>query len=460
MSSSIEQVQYHLVFCVKYRYKLLTEQIADAIKHFLIEKQEQWKISIISIAVENDHIHVLFKVGSTTQNLNKIVQRIKGATSHFVRRKFPHLQVYPSLFTASHFLSSVGEVSKDTIKKYIDSQGIEEKELIKRTFTYKVLKPNKAKKRQLDVWLSSVSSRPKGLQQSFSDKDLDKHIFLRNDLISVEKKRDKYWLSLPGGNGWKPTVIGLLGRDLPDSYRLKDSRIIKEGPEYFVQLCVEEEKTIRNNPDRNIVAIDLGISHPITSALIVGDRLKSSNYYGDEIKNLQHRRSDRFKRLQKHKALKHVKKKLSKYTNGIDDYIHKYTKSIVEDAKTHNAVIVVGNIHNITKKWDKKEKKRNRTFRRKAKPMPYAKIMQRIFYKAALANTQVVFQNEAYTSQGCSRCGILGCRRNESFECKTCGYKNQADLNAAVNIASAYRRDYNGLVRQPRVALETHRLQP
>lgn len=458
MLSSIEQLQYHLVFCTKYRYKLLNTDIANTLKEFLFKKQEQLKISIVSIAIECDHVHVLFKIASSQIDVNKIVQKIKGSSSYYIRRKFSSLQVYPTLFTASHFLATISNVSNTTIQEYINKQGIEEKEIIKRTFAYKVFNPNKAKKKQLDTWLSNVSSRPKGLQQTFADKDLDKHIFLRNDLVSLEKKKDKYWLNLPGGNGWKSTSIGLIGRELPEKYALKDSKIIKRGSGYCALLCIEEERIIKNNAYQSILSVDLGISHQITTVLMKNKIMKAVAYYGNEIKNLQHRRSERFSKLQKHNAKKHLSRKLGRYTRSIDDFVHKYTKTIAEKAKLNNALLVIGNIHNITKKWNKKQHQRNKTFRRKAKPTPYAKIMQRLFYKATLLNTQVVFQNEAYTSQRCSRCGELGCRKNESFECKTCGYKNQADLNAAINIASAYQRGYNDLVRQPRSVLETHRL--
>src|SRR4030042_6114883 len=253
MSSSIEELKYHLVFCTKYRYKLLTAEIAGKLKEYALLKQDSWQVSIISLAIEPDHVHILLQAKSSLVDMNKVVKKIKGSTSHYIRRIFNKLQVYPALFSPSHFLATTGDVSKDTIQKYIKSQGLQETEFVKRTFVYKVLEPNKDKKHQLDTWLGNVSSRPKGLQQSFRAKDLDKRIFLRNDLIAVEKKNDKYWLALPGGNGWKRIWVGLIGRDLPEDCRIKDSFIVKKEDDYFVLLCIEQERIIENKFQENIL---------------------------------------------------------------------------------------------------------------------------------------------------------------------------------------------------------------
>jgi len=457
MVSGIEELRYHLVWCVKYRYKLLTPEIAQILKDFFFNKQSIWKIEIISLSIEPDHIHMLFKVVSSQIDINKLIKRIKGSSSHFIRRKFPYLQVYPSLWTASHYLGTTGEVSDKTIENYINNQGLQEEEIVKRTFVYKVLKSSKKKEHQLNTWLKDFKTRPKGLQSGYQGKFPDQ-ICLRNDLIKIEPSQNvscNYWLTLPGGNGWKQISIGLLGRTLPQDAKIKDSKIIKKDDTFWVHLNIEQRRIIQNNlTPSKIRAVDLGISHPITSVLLEDNHLKDYQFWGKELKCLLYKRQKRASKLQKY--IKKLSKKLRKYTLGIKDWTHKYTKEIVNKAQKENACLVVGNIHNITRKWDKKEKERNNQFRRKAKPVPYGKIMSQLWYKGTLAGVQVIFQDEAYTSQRCSRCGELGCRTNEWFVCKNCGYVNQADVNGAVNIALAYQRDYNGLVRLPGSLQETY----
>jgi len=445
--SSIEKLRYHLVWCTKYRYKLLTGRAAEALKNLLQKNQEKYGFKIISLAIESDHVHLLFSVKSSQEDLNKIVKKIKGYSSFFLRKNFTRLCIYPALWTSSHFLASCGDVSKETIRKYIDSQGLEEKEIVKRTFIYKVFSPNKRKVEQLSTWLKNINCRPKGLQQDRQRKYPDR-IVLRNDLIKIEKKDNgQLWLHLPGGNGWKSIWIRLVGRAVPEDARVKDSYIRNEDGTWKVYLSIEQERIIKNHAHPTAVeAIDLGISHPATKIRLESGHLASVQYIGAELKDASYRRAQRLAKLAS-VGVKNLKRKVIKLTNRKNDIVHQITAEIIKAMKSE--VLVVGNLRGITKTWDRKKKKRNKNFRKKAKPTPYGKLMSQLWYKGTLAGKQVVFQDEAWTSKRCSRCGELGCRTNEWFECKVCGYQNQADLNGAVNIALAYLLGTNGSPFEP-----------
>ena len=119
--------RYHVVFCPKYRRKVLREPIADRMKEILLSLQASNNFEIIEMEVMPDHVHLLLDVDPTI-GINTIVSRIKGATAHHLMREFPELRrKLPTLWTRSKFIATVGSVSLDVVKKYIEDQKSSEK---------------------------------------------------------------------------------------------------------------------------------------------------------------------------------------------------------------------------------------------------------------------------------------------------------------------------------------------
>jgi putative transposase len=79
-------------------------------------------------------------------------------------------------------------------------------------------------------------------------------------------------------------------------------------------------------------------------------------------------------------------------------------------------------------------------------------IWQAATNKAQERGLVVAEVHPAYTSQQCSRCGVLGKRQRHAFTCLSCGYAQHADINAAVNIRNRYAvlRDGGPPVSRPR----------
>ena len=114
-------IGYHVVFCTKYRYNLLRYAAADTLKELFKETAAQAGIQIKTMEVMPDHVH-LFITAPPSLPVTDFVRRLKGRTSFILRRRFEYLRKYPSLWTRSFFVESVGHISEKTVVKYIENQ--------------------------------------------------------------------------------------------------------------------------------------------------------------------------------------------------------------------------------------------------------------------------------------------------------------------------------------------------
>ena len=114
--------QYHVIFCPKYRRKVLTDGIDERLKKLILEKQTEYNYDVLDMEVMPDHVHLLLDIDPKIGVYN-VVTQIKGYTSKQLRDEFPSLKKrLPTLWTHSKFISTVGAVSLEVVKKYIENQ--------------------------------------------------------------------------------------------------------------------------------------------------------------------------------------------------------------------------------------------------------------------------------------------------------------------------------------------------
>ena len=114
--------QYHVIFCPKYRRKVLINGIDIRLKSLIEEKQQEYGYEVHDIEVMEDHVHLLLSVNPKV-GVYTVVSKIKGYTSRTLRKEFPEIdKKIPTLWTRSRFISSVGAVTLDVVKKYIQNQ--------------------------------------------------------------------------------------------------------------------------------------------------------------------------------------------------------------------------------------------------------------------------------------------------------------------------------------------------
>ena len=119
---TIYSCQYHVIWCTKYRRKVLDTQIQGRLKQLIREKQDDYGYEIREVETQPEHVHLLIEI-PPTDAVDKIVGKIKSYTSKVLREEYPSLKSrLPSLWTRSKFVSSCGGVTLQIIKDYIESQ--------------------------------------------------------------------------------------------------------------------------------------------------------------------------------------------------------------------------------------------------------------------------------------------------------------------------------------------------
>ena len=114
--------KYHVVWCPKYRRKVLENGIDDRLKELIEEICAESDIQIIKMEIMPDHVHLLIEV-DPRYGIHRAVKKIKGRTSRILRQEFPILvRRLPTIWTNSYFVSTVGGAPMAVIKQYIENQ--------------------------------------------------------------------------------------------------------------------------------------------------------------------------------------------------------------------------------------------------------------------------------------------------------------------------------------------------
>ena len=120
--TTVYNIGYHLIWCPKYRRSVLGENIQNRLRELLLEKADEIGITIEKMEILPDHVH-LFVKSTPTASPHWIVQQLKGYSSKILRQEFPELKSrLPTLWTRNYYCESVGHISQDSVKKYIEQQ--------------------------------------------------------------------------------------------------------------------------------------------------------------------------------------------------------------------------------------------------------------------------------------------------------------------------------------------------
>jgi putative transposase len=114
--------QYHIIFCPKYRRKVLVGDIEKDLKQIFYEIAKEKDAEIKALEVMPDHVHMFISI-DPRQPIHELIRLFKGKSSRILRDKYPELKSrIPSLWTRSYFCCTIGNVSEEVIQKYIENQ--------------------------------------------------------------------------------------------------------------------------------------------------------------------------------------------------------------------------------------------------------------------------------------------------------------------------------------------------
>lgn len=121
-SHSRSFLECHLVFVTKYRHKIIDNEIADFIDRCFHWVAHNIDVEIKEYKIDVDHCHLMVEYPPTL-SIDKMVKRFKGASSFYLRKKFPHLNSIDhstkAFWSIGYFVTSVGEDAEERIRRYI-----------------------------------------------------------------------------------------------------------------------------------------------------------------------------------------------------------------------------------------------------------------------------------------------------------------------------------------------------
>ena len=121
-TTSVSLLNYHFVWTVRRRKKLLTGRLDDRLKDLIHEAVSDIGGEVIALETHYDHVH-LFVNALPKYSPAQLIHKVKGYSSHALRKEYPWLKTkMPSLWTRSYFVSTAGNVSGNTIKQYVEEQ--------------------------------------------------------------------------------------------------------------------------------------------------------------------------------------------------------------------------------------------------------------------------------------------------------------------------------------------------
>ena len=122
----VYSIQYHIVWCVKYRRKILIGEFEQSLKEILLKIANDNNFEIVEMETDKDHIHLLIEC-SPQHQIPTMIKTLKGVSARLLFLKHPNIKNYlwgGHLWNPSYFVATVSENTEEQIRNYIQNQRV------------------------------------------------------------------------------------------------------------------------------------------------------------------------------------------------------------------------------------------------------------------------------------------------------------------------------------------------
>ena len=119
---SVFLLYYHLVLVVRYRRKVITQEVSNRLREIFERVGKSHYITLEEWAFEPDHVHILFRARPST-HLSKFINAYKSASSRLIKKEFPEVRKHlwkEYFWSRSYCLLTTGGVPIELIRKYLE----------------------------------------------------------------------------------------------------------------------------------------------------------------------------------------------------------------------------------------------------------------------------------------------------------------------------------------------------
>ena len=126
-SHAVVTIRLHIVLATKHRRKAITPSTLADLREVFAEILTGWRCSLLEFGGEADHVHLLIDIHPALQ-ISVLINNLKTASSRRIRAKYAdHLRRFywkPFFWHRAYYVGSVGHASLETVKRYVESQGL------------------------------------------------------------------------------------------------------------------------------------------------------------------------------------------------------------------------------------------------------------------------------------------------------------------------------------------------